>query len=222
MSHKKFRQPACGLPAFKRRRNVKMRCGFIYSTKRNLAIGNFFQSRSQTFRITSQKRAGSVGQKFSLSGNGQLDNGGGNRRKNGQNYTNEHHYHLGLTAAIPVVSSASEKMRSQKEIRHKRHKSDKYNDNCGNKNVFIADMGKLVGDNSFQFVLIKNLPQAGGYRHGCVFLVSAGSESVRRRVVDHINFWRLEPGRNAKIFHYSVKLKVIPLLYRPRARHRQD
>src|SRR3989344_7646704 len=128
-----------------------MSCGFIYSPKRNLAIGNFFQRRSQAFRITSQKRAGSVGQKFSLSGNGQLDEFSGNWSKNGQNNSNQHHYHLGLPAAFSIISSAPEKLRSYKKIRHKRHKSDQNHNNGGNKNVAIADMRKFVGDDSLQF-----------------------------------------------------------------------
>src|SRR3989344_1414125 len=176
-----------------------MSCGFIYSPKRNLAIGNFFQRRSQTFRISGQKRAGSVGQKFSLSGNGQLDNGGGNRRENGQNYSDKHHYELRLPAAFSVISSTPEKLGPQKKVGHKRNKADKNHNNCGNKNVFVADMGKFVGDDSLQFVFVQHLPQTGSYRHSSMFLVPAGSKSVGRRVVYYINFRHFESRRDAKI-----------------------
>ena len=222
MGHKQFCQPISSLVAFKRRINVEMRCGFIYSLKRNLTIGNFFQRRSQPFRITSQKRAGSISQKFSLSGNGQLDEFSDNRSKNSQNNSNEHHYELGLPATFSVISSASEKMRPQKKVGHKRHKSDENYNNRGNKNIFVANMGKLVGDDSFQFIFVKNLPQAGSYRDSRVFLIPTSGESVGRRVVYRINFRYFEPGCDAKIFHYSVKLQILLSLYRPRARHRQD
>src|SRR3989344_5883444 len=197
---------ACGLPAFKRRRNVEISRSFICSPKRNLAIGNFLQSGSQPFRITSQKRAGSVGQKFSLARYGQLDKRSRDRRKNGQKNSDKHHYKLRLSATFSVISSAPEKLRSYKKIRHKRHKADKDYDNGGNQNIFVANMRQLMGNNSFQFVLVKNFPQPGSYRDSRVFLIPAGGESVGRRVVYHIKFWHFEPCRNTKIFHNSVKL----------------
>ena len=52
--------------AFQRRDNEQMRGCVIDPPQRNRMIGNFFQSRSQPFRISGQKRSGSVGEKFSL------------------------------------------------------------------------------------------------------------------------------------------------------------
>src|SRR3989344_3110252 len=75
-------------------------------------------------------------------------------------------------------------------------------------------MRKLVGNYALQFCSVQTLQQTGSGHYYRVLGITTGSKSIGGRIVNHIDSGHRQPGRQAEIFRYRVKIKKLPLIGR--------
>src|SRR3989344_3500001 len=124
-------------------------CGGMIGLSHRLCIRtNFFQCRCKPFRITCEKSTGCICQKFPLARNGKLHECRNKRCKNGKRHPGNNHNEL--YSPVAVVSPPAMKREAKKKVRKQCHKPHKHYRDGGKKHVPIAEMRKLVRNNTFK------------------------------------------------------------------------
>ncbi len=189
--------------------NKKMSGGIVGTTHRTRGGAgrrNFFESARKTFGIAREKCAGSIGEKFALARNGELDNQRDNRRKNCQHNADEHQ-NAGRIAAVVVAARKCVKSHTaQEKIRKKCDETDEHDDDRGDEHVAIADVRELVRDDTLELAAIQDLEQAGGDRHRRVLFISTSGKRIGLLLFYYIELRHWQAGSDRKIFDDVPKL----------------
>ena len=96
-----------------------------------------------------------------------------------------------------------------KPVRKQCDKSDENDDDCGEKDVAIADVRKFMGGNAFQFRLVQSLQHTPRENDDAVLGIAPCRERVERRVIDHIDFRHRKTSGDAEVFHDVIELARI-------------
>ena len=92
---------------------------------------------------------------------------------------------MAVDAAAFAIIVASANAKKHGPTAHMGSIGNRAGDGCGNRadqDVVVSDVGKLVSDYAFQFVVVHNLEQSLGDSDRGMTGTSAGGEGVRRRV----------------------------------------
>jgi hypothetical protein len=139
----------------------------------------------QGARVAGQRSAGRVGAVLARPRDGELHDGGGDGRHDGEDERGDESTGAALLVAVgaaePEDGAPLDDRRDHRDDRRD-HRSD-----AGDQDVAVPHVRDLVGEDAAELAIGQQTADAAGHRHHCVLRVAAGGERVGRVLVDEVD-----------------------------------